>query len=54
MNSELLRSPWLLLAVVLVVGGAFLLSVFGWPAAGWASIVLGAVSLVTAVFRTRS
>ena len=34
MNSELLRSPWLLLSVVLLVAGAFLLSVFGWPIAG--------------------
>ncbi|MFF5792643.1 MAG: hypothetical protein ACRD08_11680 [Acidimicrobiales bacterium] len=53
MNSELLRSPWLLLSVVLLVAGAFLLSVFGWPIAGWASIVLGVFSLVTAVLRTR-
>lgn len=53
MNSEFLRSPWLLLAVVLVVAGAFMLSVFGWPVAGWASIVVGVFSLVAAVLRTR-
>lgn len=54
MNSELLRSPWLLLAVVLLVVGFFLISVFSWPILGWASIVCGAISLVTAVLRTRT
>lgn len=53
MNSEFLRSPWLLLAVVLLVVGTFLLSVFFWPFAGWASIVLGMFSLVAAVLHTR-
>lgn len=54
MNPEFLRSPWLLLAVVLGVLGAFLLTVFALPVPGWASIVLGAGVLVVALVRTRA
>lgn len=54
MNSEILRSPWLLLAVVLIVVGLFMFSLFNWPIFGWASIVLGVISLVAAVLRTRT
>lgn len=53
MNSEFLRSPWLLLAVMLVVLGAFLIAPFGLPVPGWASIVLGIGALVVALLRTR-
>ena len=53
MNSEFLRSPWLLLAVVLGVLGAFLLTLFALPVPGWASIVLGVGALVVALVRTR-
>ncbi|WP_181578433.1 hypothetical protein [Arthrobacter sp. AQ5-05] len=53
MNPEFLRSPWLLLAVVLGVLGAFLIMIFGLPIPGWASIVLGVGALVVALLRTR-
>ena len=53
MNAEFLRSPWLLLAVVLAVLGAFLVLIFALPVPGWASIVLGAAALVVALVRTR-
>ncbi|GAA5226040.1 hypothetical protein [Paeniglutamicibacter antarcticus] len=54
MNSEILRSPWLLLAVVLGVLGAFLITLFALPVPGWASIVLGVAALVVALIRTRA
>ncbi|MET0872722.1 MAG: hypothetical protein ABWX63_08415 [Paeniglutamicibacter terrestris] len=54
MNFELLRSPWLLLAGVLLVAGAFLITNFALPILGWASIVAGAAALVVALLRTRT
>ena len=53
MNPEFLRSPWLLLAVVLGVLGTFLIMIFALPIPGWASIVLGVGALVVALLRTR-
>ncbi|GAA4363873.1 hypothetical protein [Paeniglutamicibacter cryotolerans] len=53
MNIEFLRSPWFLAAVVLLVGGAYAVTVLAWGIAGWASIVLGLVAMVIAVRRQR-
>ena len=51
MNIEFLRSPWFMIAVVLLAGGAFLVTVLGWDLAGWSSIVLGAAAMVFARYR---
>ncbi|MEE1621074.1 hypothetical protein ACQ3I4_07905 [Zafaria sp. Z1313] len=51
MNIEFLRSPWFMLAVVFLAGGAFMASVLGWGIAGWGSILLGLGLVVFARYR---
>lgn len=53
MNIEFLRSPWCLVAVVLLAGGAFAVTVLAWGIAGWASILLGLIAMIIAVLRQR-
>lgn len=53
MNIEILRSPWFLVAVILLAGGAFAVTVLTWGIAGWVSIGLGLVVMVIAFLRQR-
>jgi uncharacterized membrane protein YjjP (DUF1212 family) len=48
---EFVRSPWFLLAAVLILGGAFLALLPGWWQVGWAAVVLGACALGYARYR---
>lgn len=41
MNIEFLRSPWFMIAVLLLVAGVFLLAVPQWPVPGWGLIICG-------------
>ncbi|MGJ9403635.1 hypothetical protein [Arthrobacter sp. KK5.5] len=51
MDIEFLRSPWFMLSVILMAGGAFLLWVLGWAPAGWSSIVVGVAAMAFARYR---
>ncbi|GAB3680986.1 hypothetical protein GCM10027591_18160 [Zhihengliuella somnathii] len=51
MNIEFLRSPWFMVAVLLLVAGAFILAVPGWPAPGWGTVVAGLVLMGYARYR---
>ncbi|MBG6084671.1 hypothetical protein [Zhihengliuella flava] len=51
MNIEFLRSPWFMLAVLLLVAGAFILAVPGWPVLGWGAVVAGLLLMGYARYR---
>ncbi|WP_309081814.1 hypothetical protein [Zhihengliuella sp.] len=51
MNIEFLRSPWFLLAVLLLATGAFLLTATAWNVAGWALVVVGLAAVGFARYR---
>lgn len=51
MNIELLRSPWFMLAVVLIASGAFLAVLLHLVPAGWALMGLGVATVAFAVYR---
>ncbi|GAA3706596.1 hypothetical protein GCM10022377_20450 [Zhihengliuella alba] len=51
MNIEFLRSPWFMVAVLLLATGAFLLSASDWHAAGWALVVVGLAAVGFARYR---
>ncbi|WP_372699554.1 hypothetical protein [Arthrobacter sp. JSM 101049] len=51
MNIELLRSPWFLLAVVLIASGAFLTALLHLVPAGVVLLGLGVAAVAFAVYR---
>lgn len=51
MSIEFLRSPWFLLAAVLILGGAFMALPLGWALPGWGCVVLGLAALGFARYR---